>query len=189
VGEDDENRNNSTIICTNSSSGKTVRYWDSSVDIVPRLRDGRWTKRRSIPGSGQTDSTVHSASHQMDIGASTPGEYNDQGGRPDHSLPTWFERGQECVELNLHFPIRYCNVVINYARDNFTFLCEVMNGMNSYLLQSFTERVQKNSILYIFEKLQLMHPVTQVAPHREHCVPPQKHQRVNAVYGHNSYWR
>jgi hypothetical protein len=84
VGGDDENLrfvgwNYNKIICTNSSSSKTARYRDSSVDIAPRLRDGIWTKRRSIPGRGQIDSRVHSASYQMDIEASTPGSPMTRG--------------------------------------------------------------------------------------------------------------
>jgi hypothetical protein len=36
-------------------------------------------RRRSIPGRRVTDSRVHSAYYEMDIEASTLGEYNDQG--------------------------------------------------------------------------------------------------------------
>jgi hypothetical protein len=63
-------------------------------------------------------------------------------------------------------------------------------GINCSLLQSFAERVQKNSNLYIFEKITInAHYNSGRTSQRTLCASTEKCQRVNAVYGHYSYWR
>jgi len=47
------------------------------------------------------------------------------------------------VELNLHFPIRYCNVVINYAQVQFYVYVLSYECNKLLFIAVFTERVQK----------------------------------------------